>query len=112
MAGAGAGQQAAMLAAQSGAFGAEGLAHTLGSFGVNPMLGKAATMATMGPQGFLGSMSGKDMMQMGSRIPGLFNQQEQPPMAPAPMPAPPQNRPPMPLQPVSMFRTSPLKRRM
>jgi hypothetical protein len=96
-----------------------------GLMGVNglPFGANAATLASaynampvMSKLGGLAEsyMTPKNAMQ-GTR--GLFQmggQQEQPPMAPAPIPMPamPQNRPPMPVQPVSMFRTSPLRRRM
>jgi len=74
MAGAGAGQQAAMLAAQTGGMGTQGLAHTMGSFGVEPLAAKATSMATMGPQGlFAGGLSKNNMMGLGK---GFFGRQD------------------------------------
>ena len=102
---AGAGQQAAMLAAQSGAFGGQGLAHTLGSFGVNPMIGKTTAMATMGPQGLFGAMSGKDMALSGARMLASTQQPQPqaPMMAPSPMAAPPPRQAAPPPQPMNLM---------
>lgn len=112
MASAGAGQQAAMLAAQTAEFGAPGLTQTLGSFGVEPLMAKGASLATMGPQGILAGMSQGDKVGLGLRGANMMLNQ---PQAQAPMPsgggaAPPPSAPP-PMQPMRYASSLPPPRR-
>lgn len=103
--------QAAMMAEQAGSFGTAGLTHALGSSGVNPIIGKAASLATMGPQGIIQGMSGKDMLMGGLKMaanPMITGEQQQAPIAPvqAPMAAPaPPRMAQAPAPPVRKFIT-------
>jgi len=87
-------EQAAYLAAQGEGMGSAGLAHALGSGGVNPMLAKGASMAAMGPQGLLAGMSATEKAKLGMQGMGMFSemaqpQQQQPRVASTPPPSVP-----------------------
>lgn len=84
-------QEASMMGAQLGSdFGGAGVAHALGSAGVDPMLAKGLGFATMGPQGALQGMGAKEMLNTGRQGLGIINamsggQQQQAPISAPPM---------------------------
>ena len=93
-------QQAAMLAEQTGVFGAPGLSSTLQSAGMSAPMAKLSAIGTMGPQGLFGAMSGKDMAMMGGRMLGSMQQPQQAPPMASPAPPPRQAMPPQPMNPM------------
>jgi hypothetical protein len=98
--------QAAMLAEQTGTFGAPGLAHTLGSAGISSPIAKIGSLAVSGPQGFLGQMSKPDLMKSAGRM--IMGQMNQPTPQQSPPPAVAGASPPRqaaPFQPVGRFIT-------
>lgn len=102
-------QQAAMLASQTAEFGGPGLAHTLGSAGLNAPMSKLAAFGTMGPQSFMSGLTGKDFaLKAGQGLLNMGGQQQPPPMASAPS-VPRQTLPPP--QPMSPFSTGMMAQR-
>lgn len=98
--------QAAMLAEQSGSFGATGLAHTLGSAGVSTPMAKLGAFAASGPQGIFSQMTPKDMLLKGGRmVMGMNQPQPQQQMAPPPAAGGAAPKPQPNYQPVRPFVT-------